>query len=89
MVEKTGEYSAPGRFSPKERAVASWLCDETVEHLKEGVYNRLTKGIGGFRNLVVGHVAGGKGEIAALISDDRAGSLNRPLREIGPALDSH
>jgi hypothetical protein len=57
--------------------------------LEQGIDNRLAKGIGGLRELFVGHVACGKGKVATLVRDNDSGSLNRPLREISPVLDCH
>ena len=63
------------------------LGHQFIKDLKQRIDNGLAKRIGGFRDLFVGHVARGKGKVAALVRDNRAGSLNRPLREICSVLD--
>lgn len=49
---------------------------EAVEYFEQRVDNRLSKCIGCLCNFLVGHVACGKGEIAALAGHDRTGSLD-------------
>jgi hypothetical protein len=60
-----------------------------IKDLEQRIDNGLAKGIGGLCDLVVGQVACGKGKVAALLRDNRTGSLNRPLREIRSVLDCY
>lgn len=63
------------------------LGHEPIEHCQKRIDNRLAKRTGGLRDLVIGYITGSEGQIAALLSDDGAGSFDRPLGKVAAVLE--
>ena len=67
----------------------SGLGHEPIEHFEKRIDNRLARRVGGFSDLLVGHVTGGKCQIATFVSNDGARPFDRPLAEVIAVLDGH
>lgn len=69
--------------------VRSILGEEAVEDLQKGIDDGLAERIGASCHFLVALIASSEREVAALVRDNGFRPLDRPLREVSAAGDSH